>query len=57
MTVVAALALAAALLWAAATIFIRQGLRRSDPYTGIWINLIVGTAALWAAVLVRASET
>jgi transporter family protein len=52
MTVVAALALAAAFLSAAATIFIRQGLRRSDPYTGIWINLIVGTVALWAAVLV-----
>jgi uncharacterized membrane protein len=52
MTVVAALALGAALLSAAATIFIRQGLRRSDPYTGIWINLMVGTVALWAAVLV-----
>ena len=35
-----------------ATIFIRQGLRGSDPYSGFWINLIVGTAALWAAVLV-----
>jgi uncharacterized membrane protein len=52
MTVVAALALGAAFLSAAATIFIRQGLRRSDPYTGIWINLMVGTVALWAAVLV-----
>jgi len=52
MTIVAALALGAALLSAVATIFIRQGLRGSDPYSGFWINLIVGTAALWAAVLV-----
>ena len=46
------LALGAAVLSAAATIFIRQGLRGSDPYTGFWINLIVGAAALWAAVIV-----
>lgn len=55
MTVVAALALGAAFCSAAATIFIRQGLRRSDPYTGFWINLIVGTAALWVAVFVTGS--
>ena len=52
MTLVPALALAAALLSAAATIFIRQGLRGSDPYTGFWINLIVGTLSVWIGVLV-----
>ena len=52
MTVVPALALGAALFSAAATICIRQGLRGGDPFTGIWINLIVGTVSLWAAVSV-----
>jgi drug/metabolite transporter, DME family len=47
-----ALALAAALCSAGATIFIRQGLRGSAPPTGFWINLAVGTAGLWLAVLV-----
>jgi uncharacterized membrane protein len=47
-----AFALAAALLSAGATIFIRQGLRGSDSNTGFWINLVVGTAGLWVAVLV-----
>jgi drug/metabolite transporter (DMT)-like permease len=51
-TLVAVLALGAAFCSAAATIFIRQGLRRGDPYTGFWINLIVGTAVLWVAVFV-----
>jgi len=51
-TLVPALALGAAFLQAIATIFIRQGLRRSDPYIGFWINLIVGTVSLWAVVLV-----
>src|SRR6266849_6190920 len=46
------LALAGALCSAAATIFIRQGLRGGDPYTGFWINVVVGTASLWAAVIV-----
>jgi DME family drug/metabolite transporter len=45
------LALGGALLSAGATIFIRQGLRGSDPYTGFWINVAVGTAGLWVAVL------
>ena len=45
------LALASALCSAAATIFIRQGLRGSDPYTGTWINVAVGTVGLWLAVL------
>src|SRR5881409_1588712 len=44
------LALVAALSSAGATIFIRQGLRSSSPYTGFWINLVVGTAGLWAGV-------
>src|SRR5947207_4156382 len=52
MTLVPALALGAALFSASATIFIRQGLRGGDPFTGIWINLIVGTVSLWAAVSV-----
>lgn len=46
------LALGAALLSAASTIFIRQGLRGSDPYTGFWINLIVGTLTFWIVVMV-----
>jgi drug/metabolite transporter, DME family len=45
------LALGGALLSAAATIFIRQGLRGSDPYSGFWVNLVVGTVSLWIAVL------
>ncbi len=44
-------ALAAALSSAGATIFIRQGLRRDNPFTGFWINLVVGTVGLWTAVL------
>ena len=48
------LALASAVCSAGATIFIRQGLRRYGPYTGYWINLVVGTALLWAAVLLVA---
>jgi uncharacterized membrane protein len=44
-------ALSAAVLSAAATILIRQGLRGSDPYTGFWINCIVGFVGLWIAVL------
>ncbi|MGH7390418.1 MAG: EamA family transporter [Candidatus Rokuibacteriota bacterium] len=45
------LALASALGSAAATIFIRQGLRSHGPYTGFWINLAVGTLGLWVAVI------
>jgi uncharacterized membrane protein len=45
------LALAAAVLSAAATVLIRQGLRGSDPYTGFWINCMVGVAGLWLCVL------
>ena len=52
MTVVAMLALGAALLSAASTIFIRQGLRGADPYTGFWINLIVGALTFWTMVIV-----
>jgi len=46
------LALSSAVLSAAATILIRQGLRGSDPYTGFWINCMVGVAGLWLAVVV-----
>ncbi len=48
---VAALALSSALLSSAATIFIRQGLRGYGPYTGVWINMLVGSVCLWIAVL------
>jgi uncharacterized membrane protein len=53
--IVYALALTGALLGAGATIFIRHGLRGSHVYTGVWINLLVGTAGLWAAVIVMGS--
>src|SRR5207247_7231363 len=46
-----ALALLSAPCSAGATIFIRHGLRGRGPYTGFWINLVVGTVGLWAAVL------
>src|SRR2546429_3596283 len=46
-----ALAGTSAFCSAGATIFIRQGLRGRGPYTGFWINLVVGTVGLWAAVL------
>jgi DME family drug/metabolite transporter len=49
-TLVPLLALTAAFLGAGATILIRQGLRGSDPYTGFWINVIVGAVASWIAV-------
>ncbi len=52
MTLVAVLSLSAALLSAAATIFVRHGLRRGDPYTGVWINMIVGAVGLWICVIV-----
>jgi transporter family protein len=45
-------ALASALLSALATIFVRHGLRQSDPYTGAWINMMVGAIGLWLCVLV-----
>jgi uncharacterized membrane protein len=48
------LALGSAVLNAVATILIRQGLRGSDPFTGYWINLVVGTLCLWAAVVILA---
>jgi uncharacterized membrane protein len=51
-TTVYVLALGSALCSAVATIFIRQGLRTSGSYTGFWINVAVGTAALWMAVVV-----
>jgi uncharacterized membrane protein len=49
---VSVLALSAAFLGAGATILIRQGLRGSDPYTGFWINVLVGTIGAWVAVAV-----
>lgn len=49
---VVVLAFTSALLSAAATIFIRVGLQRHGPYTGFWINLLVGTLGLWLAVAV-----
>src|SRR5262245_43567209 len=49
-TLVVVLALTAALLTAVATICARQGLRGSDPYTGAWINMMVGAIGLWICV-------
>jgi drug/metabolite transporter, DME family len=49
---VATLALSSAFLSAAATILIRQGLRGYGPYTGVWINMLVGAVCLWGGVLV-----
>jgi len=49
---VAALAFTSAFLNATAIILIRVGLRGGSPYTGFWINLVVGTVGLWAAVVV-----
>jgi uncharacterized membrane protein len=46
-----ALALSGALCSAGAAIFIRHGLREGHAYTGVWINLLVGTVGLWVAVL------
>ena len=48
---VPALALASAFISAGATILIRRGLRHDGPYTAFWINLAVGTACVWLAVL------
>ena len=50
-SLVPTLALSSALLSAAATILVRQGLRGSDPYTTFWINCMVGVAGMWLAVL------
>ena len=44
------LALAGAICSAAATIWIRQGLRESHFYAGFWINLTVGVVGLWGLV-------
>jgi uncharacterized membrane protein len=49
--IVPVLALSSALLSAAATILIRQGLRGYGPYTGVWINMLVGTICLWIGVV------
>ncbi|HEV8437540.1 MAG TPA: EamA family transporter [Methylomirabilota bacterium] len=51
------LALTAALLSAGATIFIRRGLSGGTAYSGFWINLVVGTAGLWAAVLLTGGSS
>src|SRR5215510_2745470 len=49
--IVHVLALSSAVLSAAATIFIRQGLRTGGSYAGFWINIAVGAVGLWMAVL------
>jgi uncharacterized membrane protein len=46
-----ALALASALCSAAATVLISRGLVRYGPYTGAWVNLVVGTTCVWIAVM------
>ena len=45
------MALASAVFSAVATMLIQQGLRRSNFYAGFWVNVVVGAAGLWAAVL------
>jgi uncharacterized membrane protein len=45
------LALGGALFSALATIWIRHGLRASDPYTGFFVNVVVGTVTFWVAVI------
>jgi len=47
------LALAGAIASAGASILIRQGLRGGTTYGGFWVNLAVGTACLWAILLLR----
>ena len=44
---VAALAFTSALLSAVATVLIRAALQRYGPYTGVWINVLVGTVVFW----------
>ncbi len=44
------LALASAICSAAATIMVRQGLRGSNAFTALWVNVIVGVVGLWSAV-------
>jgi uncharacterized membrane protein len=50
--IVAALAFSSALLSAVSTVLIRAGFQRYGPYTGFWINLVVGTVIFWLAVAV-----
>jgi len=50
------LALSSAILSAAATIFIRLGLRGGGAYAGFWINIAVGAVGLWTAVLLTGGE-
>jgi uncharacterized membrane protein len=57
MTVVPFLALGTAFLSAVATIALRLGLRRSDAYTAVWINVIVGAVGMWIAVLAMDAVT
>jgi drug/metabolite transporter, DME family len=49
--VVPVLALASALVNATSTILVRRGYQRYGVYTAMWINLAVGTAGVWAAVV------
>jgi uncharacterized membrane protein len=44
-------ALASACCSAVATTLIQRGLRRSNFYAGFWINVLVGAAGFWFAVL------
>ena len=46
-----ALALTGALCSAVATIAFRQGLRYSNTFSGLWINLTVGIICVWIATL------
>jgi uncharacterized membrane protein len=50
------LALAGAFTSAVAAVLIRHGLRTGSTYAGYWLNLMVGTACLWAVVLLIGSS-
>ena len=47
---VAALALLSSFVLASATILIRLGLRGGGPFTGYWIDLVVGAVGIWLVV-------
>jgi uncharacterized membrane protein len=49
---VVALAFTSALLSAVATVLIRAALQRYGPYTGVWLNVLVGTVVFWLVLAV-----
>jgi uncharacterized membrane protein len=49
--VVPVVALISAFISAGATVLLRRGLRHDGAYTAVWVNVAVGTALSWLAVL------